>query len=29
MGLKTGLLPQMKSIGYWLYAGEEAIIHLG
>ena len=28
LGLKVGHRPKLKSSGYWLYSGEEAIIHL-
>ncbi len=28
LGLKVGKRPALKSVGYWLYAGEDAIIHL-
>ena len=28
LGLKAGFRPQLKSTGYWLYADNEAIIHL-
>lgn len=28
LGLKVGLRPKLKSSGYWLYSGKEAIIHL-
>jgi catechol 2,3-dioxygenase-like lactoylglutathione lyase family enzyme len=28
LGLKVGKRPALKSVGYWLYAGEDAIVHL-
>lgn len=28
LGLEVGPRPALKSVGYWLYAGEDAIIHL-
>jgi len=28
LGLEAGFRPQLKSTGYWLYAGDDAIIHL-
>jgi catechol 2,3-dioxygenase-like lactoylglutathione lyase family enzyme len=28
LGLNVGRRPALKSVGYWLYAGDEAIIHL-
>ena len=28
LGLKVGPRPKLKSSGYWLYSGDEAIIHL-
>jgi catechol-2,3-dioxygenase len=28
VGLKTGARPPFRSFGYWLYAGEEAVLHL-
>jgi catechol-2,3-dioxygenase len=28
VGLTVGLRPAFKSIGYWLYAGENAVLHL-
>lgn len=28
IGLKVGARPPFKSFGYWLYAGDEAVLHL-
>ena len=28
LGLEVGKRPALKSVGYWLYAGENAIVHL-
>ncbi len=28
LGLEVGKRPALKSVGYWLYAGEDAIVHL-
>jgi len=28
VGLEMGVRPPLKSIGYWLYAGEKDVLHL-
>lgn len=28
LGMSVGFRPQLKSTGYWLYAGDDAVIHL-